>query len=169
MAEKSTSFHTVCRLLLRELRQERGVQQAQISQLLGRASTSSWSKVETGETPLTLDHLLTACTACQVWPSDLFLTAQNYMSLLTQSGWYAAAHGTALSKDDDQLGLAAEAYYAFIASKAQTPSWGRFQVLQTPWPYSGVCVPLDVFRWALDPNWREQQISFAPKPSRNEP
>lgn len=160
MEEKSTSFHTICRLLLRELRQERNVQQAQIGQLLGRSS-SSWSKVETGDTPLTLDHLLTACTACQVWPSDLLLTAQNYMTLLVQHGWYVAAHGTALPNEEDRLSMGANEYYAFIASKAQTPNWGVFPVLQTPWPYPGSCVPLNVFRWALDPSWRAQ-LTFTP-------
>jgi transcriptional regulator with XRE-family HTH domain len=156
MSEKSTSFHTICRLLLRELRQERNVQQAYISQLLGKASTSSWSKVEAGDTPLTLDHLLSACTACQVWPSDFFQTVQNYATLMAQHGWYVAAHGSPLSKDEDQLGIEANAYYASIGSKAQLPTWRRFSVLQTPWPYSGSCEPIDVFRWVLDPSWREQ-------------
>jgi len=161
MAENSTSFHTICRLLLKELRIERGVTQAHISQLLGRASTSSWSKVESGETPLTLDHILTVCTACQVWPSALFLTAQNYMSLFTQApySWYVAAHGSTLEKEDDVLGIAAEQYYA-ISSSSKVPNVGRFQVLQTPWPYQGIYAPLDVFRWILDPHWREEQERY---------
>lgn len=156
MKEKSTSFHTVCRLLLRELRQERNVQQAHISQLLGKASTSSWSKVEAGDTQLTLDHLLTACAACQVWPSNFFHTAQDYMTLLTQNGWYVAPHGSALPKEEDLLSLEADAYYVFIASNGHTPIWGNFPVLQTPWPHPGSYVPLNVFRWVVDPNWREQ-------------
>lgn len=158
MSEKSTSFHTVCRLLLKEIRIEKGVTQAHISQLLGRASTSSWSKVESGETPLTLDHILTVCTACQTWPSALFLTAQNYMSVFTQNGWYVAAHGSTLVKEDDALGIAADQYYSLSSSsKVQTPNLGRFQVLQTPWPYPGFYAPLDVFRWALDQHWRDAQ------------
>lgn len=157
MKEKSTSLHTICRLLLRELRQERNIQQAQISQLLGKASTSSWSKVEAGDTYLTLDHLLTACAACQVWPSDFFHTAQNYMTLLTQNGWYVATHGSSLPKEEDLLSIEAEDYYAFITSKGQAHTWRRFPVLQTPWPYPGSCVPLDVFRWVIDPSWREQE------------
>jgi transcriptional regulator with XRE-family HTH domain len=156
--EHSTSFHTIGRLLLRELRYERGVQQAQIGQLLGK-STSSWSKVETGDTPLTLEHLLTACTACQVWPSDLLKTAQDYMTLLVQNGWYVAAHGTALPKEEDLLSVEADAYYAAVASRVQTPTWGRYPVLQTPWPYPGSCVPLDVFRWVLDPAWKAEMSS----------
>ena len=88
------SVHTISRILLRELRQERNVQQAHISQLLGKASTSSWSKVESGDTFLTLEHLLTACTACQVWPSGFFQTVQNYAALLEQNGWFVASHGS---------------------------------------------------------------------------
>lgn len=158
MNEKSTSFHTVCRLLLRELRLERNVQQAQIGQLLGR-STSAWSKVETGETPLTLDHLLTACTACQVWPSDLFLTAQNYTALLTQNGWYVASHGSPLPKEEDQLSKDGDEYYELVGKAVRPAQWGRFPVLQTPWPYPGSYVPLEVFRWALDPAWKAAMLS----------
>lgn len=157
MKEKSTSLQTICRLILKELRLERNVQQAQISQLLGKASTSAWSKVEAGDTQLTLDHLLTACAACQVWPSDFFHTAQNYMTLLIQNGWYVAAHGSSLPKEEDLLAFEADAYYAFLASRGQTHTWRHFPVLQTPWPYPGSCVPLDVFRWVIDPNWRDQE------------
>lgn len=157
--EKSTCFHTICRLLLKELRQERNIQQAHISQLLAR-SPSSWSKVETGETPLSLDHLLTACTACQVWPSALFQTAQNYMALLNQHGWYVAVHGTPLNKEEDLLSLLADQYYASPASVQQ---FQLYPILQTPWPYAGVFVPLNVFKWAIDPQFR-QNISASPTP-----
>ncbi|MCX3072557.1 helix-turn-helix domain-containing protein [Providencia stuartii] len=146
--EKSTCFHTICRLLLKELRQEKNVQQAHISQLLSR-SPSSWSKVETGETPLSLDHLLTACSACQVWPSQLFITAQNYMSLLTQYDWYVAAHGTPLEKEADLLSLYADEYYS-----SNLQQYRMYQVLLTPWPFPGTFAPLDVFRWAIDPSFR---------------
>jgi len=147
--EKSTCFHTICRLVLKELRQEKNVQQAHISQLLSR-SPSSWSKVETGETPLSLDHLLTACSACQVWPSQLFITAQNYMALLNQNNWYVASHGTPLDKESDLLSRYADEYYGLNLMQARTA-----QVLLTPWPSPGMFSPLDVFRWAIDPSFRQ--------------
>lgn len=156
--EKSTSIHTICRILMKELRQERNVQQAQISQLLGK-SVSSWSKVESGDIPMTFDHLVTACAACQVWPAELLLATQNYMSLLIQSQWFVAAYGSAMSKEEDLLASEADAYYALVGSRPQTPSWGRFPVLQTPWPYPNNCVPLDVFRWALDPEFKRQMTA----------
>ncbi|MYN39175.1 helix-turn-helix domain-containing protein [Duganella sp. FT109W] len=152
--EKGTSVHTISRILLRELRQERNIQQAHISHLLGKASTSSWSKVESGDTPLTLEHLLTACTACQVWPSEFFKTVQDYTALLEQHGWFVAAHGSPLPKEEDHLSMAAANYYAATSNKAQS-TWRHFSVLQTPWPFYGSCEPIDVFKWVLDPNWRE--------------
>jgi len=149
--EKSTSLHTICRLLLRELRHERNVQQAHIGQLLGR-SGSSWSKVESGETPLTLEHLLTACAACQVWPSELLQAAQSYMTLLSQNGWFVATYGTALPKEEDRLSIEADKYYASPSSRVPLPPTHRYPVLQTPWPYPGSnAVPLPVFRWVLEP------------------
>lgn len=160
--EKSTCFHTVCRLILKELRQERNVQQAHISQLLSR-SPSSWSKVETGDTPLSLDHLLTACSACQVWPSQLFVTAQNYMSLLTQNGWYVAAHGTPLEKEVDLLSLYADEYY-----NSNLQQYRNHQVLMTPWPYPGMFAPLDVFKWAIDAAFRNSNRAISAPLSSSE-
>jgi transcriptional regulator with XRE-family HTH domain len=158
MQEKSTSLHTICRLLLRELRSERNVQQAHIGQLLGR-STSSWSKVESGETPLSLEHLLTVCEACRVWPSDLFATAQNYMHLFTQQGWYVATYGAALPKEEDLLSIEADKYYASNNSKVPKLPMLIYPVLQTPWPYPGCNpAPLSVFQWALDSNSKSMTL-----------
>ena len=154
MQEKSTSFHTILRILLRELRQQSNVQQAQIGQLLGK-SASTWSKVETGETELTLDHVLTVCHACQVLPSVLLQTAQNYMSVLTQFGWYVASHGKALDKAEDRLAQEADTYYAFVARPDRSVIFGNIvHVLSTPWPYLNQYSPIDVFRWATDEVWK---------------
>lgn len=159
MNEKSTSFHTILRLLLRELRQQCNVQQALIGQLLGK-SASTWSKVENGETELTLDHVLTVCHACQVLPSALLQTAQNYMSMLVQCQWYVASHGKALEKAEDRLSLEADGYYAFMAKKEKLPFFpNHFPVLQTPWPYLNHYAPLDVFRWATDEQWKKSLLN----------
>lgn len=161
MNEKNTSFHTICRLLLKELRVERGITQAHVSQLLGMASTSSWSKVESGEATLTLEHILTACSACQVWPAEFFATAQNYMALFSQNGWYVAFHGSPLSKEDDQLSTSANEYYAAVAAtNAQVPNVGMYPILRTPWPFQGVYAPLSVFLWALDFQWQKSQKQY---------
>jgi transcriptional regulator with XRE-family HTH domain len=166
MQEKSTSFHTIIRVLLRELRQQSNVQQAQIGQLLGK-SASTWSKVETGETELTLDHMLTVCHACQVLPSLLLQTAQNYMSVLTQYGWYVASHGKALEKGEDRLAQEADSYYAFLAKPDRPFVFGNhLAVLSTPWPYLNQYAPLDVFRWATDEFWKNSLLNpqIAPPP-----
>lgn len=151
MIEKNTSFHTICRLLLKEIRIEKGITQAHISQLLGKASTSSWSKVENGESPLTLEHLLTACSACQIWPSDLFHTVQDYAALLSQNNWYVAGHGSPLNPEEDSLSIGANDYYS--SGKLRGRSFSNFPVLRTPWPYSGTYAPLDVFRFVLEPRF----------------
>ena len=72
------------------------------------------------------------------------------MALLEQNNWFVAGYGNAMPKEDDLLSQKADVYYAKIATnKVQTPQWGRFPVLQTPWPYPGQCVPLEVFHWAM--------------------
>ena len=144
--EKSTSMSTICRLLLRELRQERNMQQAQIAQMLGKTA-SAWSKVESGDTPLSLEHLLTACTAMQVWPANFMQTAQNYVSLLTQNGWFVSSYGAPMPREEDALWQASDNFYA---GKIKGNSVLTFtQALNTPWPYPNAYSPLAVFDAAI--------------------
>lgn len=46
--------------IFRDLRQERGLSQKQIAQLLG-TSQQYYGKYETGKRPLTIEHLITLC------------------------------------------------------------------------------------------------------------
>jgi len=156
--EKCTTLHTIIRITLKELRLQRQVQQAQINVALGKTG-STWSKVENAESDLSLDHLLTACQVCQVWPSDLLQTAQTYMNVFQQCGWFVSTNQSALPKADDLLSKMADEFYAFQAKNSSPmPAWGGFQVLQTPWPYANHYAPLDVFRWATDDNWRSTKL-----------
>ena len=146
MHEKSTSMTTVCRLLLRELRQERNMQQAQIAQMLGKTA-STWSKVESGDTPLTLEHLLTACAAMQIWPANFMVTAQNYVALFTQKNWFVSTYGAATPKDEDALWLASDEFYAGQLRGISIQLHAN--VLGSPWPYAGAYSPLPVFDAAI--------------------
>lgn len=146
MAEKSTSMATISRLIIRELRQESNVQQAQIAVLMGK-TPSAWSKVESGETPLTLDHLFSACTAMNIWPTAVLQTVQNYVALFSLNGWYVSPHGASTTKVDDALWVASDEFYA--ATVNQPKALLGFSILQTPWPYPNAYVPLRVFEYAI--------------------
>jgi len=146
MVEKSASMATIFRLLIKELRQERNIQQAQIAQLLGKTA-STWSKVESGETPLTLEHILTACAVMQIWPAQLMTTTQNYVSLFQQKSWFVSTYGAPLPKEEDALWLASEVFYSGANTVPAPPRTAP--VLNTPWPYPGAYMPLPVFHAAL--------------------
>lgn len=154
MQEKSTSVHTILRLVIRELRQQLNIQQAHLGQLLGKSS-STWSKVESGEQVLSLDHLFTVCHAMQVPPAAVMQTTQNYIAALVQLGWYVATHGKPLENADDKLAQDAESFYAFMANPEKPMFFANaYPVLSTPWPYMNHFMPIDVIRWATDESWR---------------
>lgn len=152
--EKSTSFHTICRLLLKELRQERNVYQAQISQRLNEAP-SAWLKVEDGSTKLKLEHILAACTVFDILPSEFFHTAEKYFDLLEDYDWFVAKFGLEMPKSDDLLWQESDKYYAQLTG-ANPPARSRFDhsdVLNSPGHNNFYC-PLPVFDWAINAHTR---------------
>lgn len=162
MSERSTSIHTVLRLLLRELRQQAGRPHAQITQLLGR-TTGSWSKVEGGDADLTLEQLLTVCHACETYPWAVLQTAEEYVQLLTREGWYVARHGAALPKGEDLLSKEADAYYDLLSKYPEAiyriTSWPALVVPRRDQSRDAL---LGVFRWAIDMYWKSEMT--APQP-----
>lgn len=150
MTEKSTSMSTVCRLIIKELRLERGLHQAHIASAMGK-SASAWSKTEAGDTPLTLDHFFAACYALNVWPTAVLTTVQNYVSLLNFNGWFVSPHGFATEKTDDALWIASDEFY-LSANTILKPA-SVVSVLNTPWPYQNAYVPLRVFDYAITKNF----------------
>lgn len=162
VSEKSTSIHTIIRLLLRELRREEGRHQAEVNQLLGR-TTASWSKVEAGEADLNLDQLLTVCYVCNVQPWAVLQAARDYAELLNREGWYVAYHGVPLPKGDDMLSKEADAYYALLSKNPEVAYMHyQWRVLDAPRLDQRRDAILGVFRWIVDVHWRADVT--APRP-----
>jgi transcriptional regulator with XRE-family HTH domain len=158
MIEKCTSFHTILRLLLRELRDEFRVSQAHINQLLGRSAVP-WGKVETGDADVALEHLLTVCHVCNVRPSTLLQVAEEYVLLLEKDGWYVACHGTPLSKDADLLSKEADEYYKWLSGSPLIYRIRTWSVLSSPQPHRNREHLLDVIRWSIDRYWRNDLLT----------
>lgn len=122
--------------------------QAQIAQMLGK-SGSAWSKVESGDIPLSLDHLFAACAAMQIWPASFMQTVQNYVSLLNQNGWFVSWYGVApIPKEDDALWIASDEFYGGKIKSNAFPIIAP--ILNTPWPYVNAYAPIPVFDAAIN-------------------
>ena len=75
--QKFTSLSSITLLVLKELRLERNIHQAQLAEICDK-TPSAWTKIETGKTPLTMEVFFRVCNGLAVSPSAVLATAERY-------------------------------------------------------------------------------------------
>lgn len=152
-----TTISSICTILLRELRTERGIHQAQVADWIGK-TPSAWTKIESGKSPLQFDTFIRVCKCFQVWPSVVLATAERYESVLFQKGW--AVLVSELDGNEDALLRLAQEYWASPGCRnAMATRFNQPPVLNGPIVYSdGSSVMANVFRFALDIEFRQLQL-----------
>jgi transcriptional regulator with XRE-family HTH domain len=155
---KVTTFTSITILLLREVRLEQGLHQAQIADMLS-ATPSAWTKIEAGKSALSLENLFRVCNGLRIPPSTLMAAMERYATLMAENGW--AVISTQLGFDDDALLKEAQEYYSSAGFRGRAPlRWG---VLNGPTRnFDGSITPAEVFAFALDANFKMQQIDYKP-------
>lgn len=79
------SYHAlVCRILATE-REKKGLDQESVAKAVG-INRSTWSRIENGESALTIDQLAKACKALDRLPSDLLKQADEMSQSLERTG-----------------------------------------------------------------------------------
>jgi transcriptional regulator with XRE-family HTH domain len=153
-----TTITSICVIILREVRSERNIHQAQIADWIGK-TTSAWTKVEAGNSPLQFETFIRVCNSMQVAPSAVMATAERYAALLSQSGW--AILTSDLPSEEDELMASAQKYWGSLKSqRSQQASWSHTSVLNGPIYNVDRSITLaDVFKFALDPDFRKLQLN----------
>ncbi|MBJ9659133.1 helix-turn-helix domain-containing protein [Burkholderia gladioli] len=135
---KTTSFQSICTIILRELRVERGIRQAVLADQCGK-TPSVWEKLEAGKGKLDFETLLRACRALGVLPSEVMQCAERYRFALDQRGW-----SVVLSEigGDDTLLERAPKYWTSPGYRLKVfLAWVGMPILQTPWWMDNATVP----------------------------
>ncbi|HCR4046626.1 TPA: helix-turn-helix transcriptional regulator [Citrobacter freundii] len=157
--EKITTFSSICLIILRELRVERGIHQAQVADWIGK-TPSAWTKVESGKSPLHFELFIRVCFSFQVQPSAVMATAERYAALLRQYKWAVLA--TELNSNEDALLLLTQEYWGspgFRAGNTPAGSWG-YSVLNGPlYNSDGTITLVSSIRFALDEKFKEYQLN----------
>lgn len=155
---KITTIASLCVVLLREVRAERGIHQAQIADWIGK-TPSAWTKVEAGKIPLQFETFIRVCQTMQVPGSVVMAAAERYTVLLSQRGW--AVLSSELAFEDDELLRQAQKYWASPGCRNQAIN--RFN---TPSVLNGPVYNMDssitianVFNFVLDDNFKEFQLN----------
>lgn len=155
---KVTTITSICIILLREVRVERGIHQAQVADWLGKTA-SAWTKVEAGKSPLQFEVYIRVCNSLQVAPSTVLAAAERYAGLLSQSGW--AVITSELAFEEDDLLRQAQQYWASPGCRSQQViRLGFTSVLNGPIYNLDRSVSLaPVFQFALDSAFQKLQLA----------
>ena len=79
-----TTYSCICAALLREVRMERGIHQAQVVDWIGE-TPSAWTKVKAGKSPLWFESFVRVCNSMLVAPSLVMTTAERYVALISSN------------------------------------------------------------------------------------
>lgn len=161
-SSKITCLPSLCVEILKEVRIERGIHQAVIADKIGR-TPSAWAKVETGKSSLGLDMLFAACNALMIPASAVIASAERHAAFLANNGW-CILNNNLPSEYADSLQIEAEKYYSspgFKRRMQNTPfSFHSISALNSPiYTYAGIITVIDVFRFMVDENFKEEQSS----------
>lgn len=169
-SKKVTSFSTITLLLLKELRIERNMHQAQIADILGK-TPSAWNKVESGKSPISFDSFFRICNGLRVSSSAVMAAVERYAALLGNSQW--AVVSTEVDFNDDDLLKDAQEYYASAGFQVRTrlinPTvWIYNSVLNGPiYQPDGAITLAEVFLFSIDASFRKAQLDFDANPLKN--
>lgn len=167
MPEKNqniTTITSICVILLREVRTERNIHQAQVADWIGK-TPSAWTKVEAGKSPLQFETFIRVCNSMQVAPSAVMAAAERYAALLSQRGW--AILTSELSLEEDELMASAQKYWGSLSHRNQQAiSWGHYtSVLSGPIYNMDRSITLAaVFQFALDPLFKATHLGAVSDP-----
>ncbi|CNL74700.1 helix-turn-helix domain-containing protein [Yersinia kristensenii] len=149
-----TNFTSVVLLIIKEVRLEKAVHQAQLAERINK-SPSALAKIESGKSPLSMEVFLAYCSNLMISPSAVMATAERYANLLNNNGWTLL--NSALDEDDDELLKESQEYYSSPGYK------NRFSLqsaLNGPFYYpNGNIDGLSVFLFAIFPTYKAQQLT----------
>ncbi|MCJ2183692.1 helix-turn-helix transcriptional regulator [Novosphingobium sp. 1949] len=162
--EKVTTASSILVILLRELRMERRLHQAQIADSIGKTA-SAWTKIEAGKSPLSFEIFLRVCNVMQVAASAVMATAERYAAMLGNrwnhpDGSHWAVLFTELELKEDALLSAAQEYWNSPGFRQQGHnSFIIHSILNGPITNpDGTITIAPVFQFALDPAFRALQL-----------
>jgi len=156
--QKITTITTICVILLREVRTERNIHQAQVADWIGK-TPSAWTKVEAGKSPLQFEAFIRVCNSMQVAPSAVMAAAERYAVLLSQCDW--AILTSELALEEDSLMALTQTYWTSPGYRNQPANQRYTSVLNGPiYNMDGSVTLANVFKFALDPEFQMAQLNL---------
>lgn len=168
---KLTSLETITLLILKEIRLERQMHQAEVAERCGKTA-SAWSKIENGENSLSLYLFFQVCYALNVAPCDVIYITDHYACMMSNyhkmmsnyhTNKWCILFGNLENNSNDLLKLSSKYYSSpLFKNKLHTSNLGndlftlKIPIYDQNYGYTSM---IDVFRYALDPTFRDPSPS----------
>jgi DNA-binding Xre family transcriptional regulator len=155
--KKITSYHYICAVVLRELRVQRNLHQAQVADFLTK-SPAVWQDIETGTKKIDFDTLLRVCRGLAVEPGLILQIVDAYERYLRAFGWSVVVSDVTGS---DALRKEAHDYWKSPGCEAaqRMPTMSKPWILNIPEPVNpGWRFVSPVFLFAVDESYRAFQL-----------
>lgn len=138
--------NTLILMIFKDLRLEMNIPQKDIASMLNK-TTSAWTKIENGQTPLTMDVFLSVCTVLHIQPSSVLNLVDQLISFMSNSGW---VFHTSIreSSSDDLLPLVRSYFDSSKSSLRSKIPMSKYNFIFTP-----KLVPT-VVQYCCDPKFR---------------
>lgn len=104
---KTTSLLTIISVLLKELRVEKNLHQAELAEMCDKTA-SAWNKIESGKSTLSMETFLLVCKGMQVSASSIMRTAEGYAQHMSLYNWAI----TSKACEVDDLSTEINKYYS---------------------------------------------------------
>lgn len=148
----NSNYSTLVLLVLKDLRLERNIHQGLLAQAIGK-TPSAWNKIENGQSPLSMDGLMGACYALQLWPSYVVTVAERLTQLFNAQGFHF--HTVSLGENEDDLLPRMLAYYSSSGYEAlKSRPFERISVSAVGSPFDQNAIPT-VVRYCCEEGFRE--------------
>lgn len=149
---KNGNFSTLMLFVLKDIRLERGVHQGYIAQVLGK-TPGAWSKIENGQSPLTMDAMFAACSALQINPSYAMTIVEGLVKIFNQHGYYFQA-GNLDENEDVLLALGLKFFNSKGYEAFRTRPYDKVSVMAIGNPFNTTLVPT-IVRYCTEPEFRK--------------
>ncbi|EOB3574481.1 helix-turn-helix domain-containing protein [Vibrio vulnificus] len=101
--DSNANFSTLAIMILKEIRMDRHIHQGVIADRIGK-TPSAWAKIENGQSSLTFDVMVGACSALQVHPSVVLSLIDKLVPMFGPNRFYFQV-GMLNHEEDDLLRL----------------------------------------------------------------
>ncbi|TCT45183.1 helix-turn-helix domain-containing protein [Vibrio crassostreae] len=162
--DKNANFSTLCLMILKEVRLERGVHQGNIAAVIGK-TPSAWTKIENGQSSLTFDVFFGACSVLGYYPGQVTALMDQLIPMFGANHFYFQT-GTLNEKEDDLLNLVIQYFNSKGYESLKSRPFERVSILNlgSPFVFSGTPT---IVRYCCEPEFKKWIDEGAEGPAPN--